>query len=792
LRSIPSFLSSFARLVALSLILLAGAAFAQNQKPLDLDAARAALAAIDSTLKNPNLNEADLQKLRGDNDPLGITLQAAISNLTPAFDASTKRLAELTPKSKDQDNKAAAPPDDAAAAELQAEQKRHDELDSKLRAARAMLLQVDDNTAHLVERRRELFASQTFERASSVFNPQFWISVSREIPDNARAMRALLGDWASGVAGSVTAAQALLGAGAVVLLVLLAIPLRWAARRVVDRDAQARPTRLQKTLAAILTIITLGSLPTLGLWGLSAALAFLHPSSPRLEGVFEAAFQGARLLIGMNALGWAMLAPRAEAWRIIPVGDRAARVIFGAVLAVVAVWAVERLIEPAADAIFSFNLAVAARALGALIVALIAAHALRRLAAPFHAETTAQVDSLASFRTVGWIATFVLFLATAMGYVAFAAFLINQAIFLTGLGCVLYLIDAAIHDGAETLLKPEAPVGARLVTMLGLRRNVLAQIVVIFQGIVRLLILIVAAAAVLEPWGVQSQDLYTTLRSAYFGFAVGGVTLSVSSIVAALVIFALVIFATRLLQGWLAERYLPNTRLDAGVSNSISTIVGYVGTVVAALFAASQVGMDTQKLAIVAGALSVGIGFGLQTIANNFVSGLILLWERGIRVGDWIVVGADQGFVRRINARATEIETFDRSTVIVPNANLVTGVVKNWVYNDRIGRILIAINVAFETDVEKAREILIAAAKAQSEVLKIPAPTVLFVEFGDWALRLNLICFVDDVLAGDRVKSEINFDILRRLREANIRIPYPALAPDAPMRFQPEPPPAPK
>jgi potassium efflux system protein len=227
------------------------------------------------------------------------------------------------------------------------------------------------------------------------------------------------------------------------------------------------------------------------------------------------------------------------------------------------------------------------------------------------------------------------------------------------------------------------------------------------------------------------------------------------------------------IQNWLSSRLLPQTRLDPGVGNSVSTIFGYLGMIAAVLLGGAQIGLDVQKLALVAGGLSVGIGFGLQTIANNFISGLILLWERGIRVGDWVVVGTDQGFVRRINARATEIETFDRATLIVPNSNFVTGVVKNWVHTDRVGRIIIAINVAYESDVEEVREILIAAAKAQDLVLAIPAPTVQFAEFGDWALKFNLVCFVDDIELAERTRSDMNFDILRRLREGDIRIPYP-------------------
>ena len=131
--------------------------------------------------------------------------------------------------------------------------------------------------------------------------------------------------------------------------------------------------------------------------------------------------------------------------------------------------------------------------------------------------------------------------------------------------------------------------------------------------------------------------------------------------------------------------------------------------------------------------------------------------------------------MRAINARATEIETFDRGTLIVPNSNLVSGIVKNWVHNDRVGRIIVSVNVAYESDVELVRDLLIAAAKAQDLVLAIPAPTVQFADFNDWSLKFNLICFVDDIELGERTRSDINFEVLRRMRGANLRIPYPRL-----------------
>jgi potassium-dependent mechanosensitive channel len=770
-----------ASILAAALVLAAapGSAVAQDAHPLDLDATRAALASIDASLKNPNLTDADLQRLRAENDPLGVALQAAIADITPRLAASVKRLAELTPKTKDgaPPPKDVAPANDAASAELESEKAKHDALDANLRAARAMLLQVDDNATRIGARRRELFARETFARTSSVLNPQLWQSVASEIPVDVRVMTALIGGWLAGVGARITTSHLLGLGGLAVLLAAIAVPLHWTARRYIRPYADgAKPTRLRRAIAAAWTLLVLALLPLLWLWAFAYALDAFDLSEPRVQGVLDAFFDAARLVIIFNALGRAMLSPRAPAWRVIPVSDFAAATLFRGVLTIAAIWAAERLLEPAADAVASLNISVAGRGLGAALVALVGAYTLQRLhrAAPAVAATVAvPANPWAPARTVGWMVVIIVLAATVFGHIAFATFLVNQAIFLTILASLLYLADVIVHDGAETLLRPEAPVGARLLAMVGLKRNALAQIAVIIQGMARVVIFIVAAAAVLEPWGVQSQDLFSTLRAAYFGFAVGGVTLSLSSLIAAAAVFGVVVLATRVIQQWLSSRLLPQTRLDPGVGNSISTIFGYLGMIAAVLLGGAQIGLDVQKLALVAGGLSVGIGFGLQTIANNFISGLILLWERGIRVGDWVVVGTDQGFVRRINARATEIETFDRATLIVPNSNFVTGVVKNWVHTDRVGRIIIAINVAYESDVEEVREILIAAAKAQDLVLAIPAPTVQFAEFGDWALKFNLVCFVDDIELAERTRSDMNFDILRRLREGDIRIPYP-------------------
>jgi small-conductance mechanosensitive channel len=772
------------RWVVLALLLTAlGRATAQETHRLDLDETRATLTATETALRDKNVDDKGLQTLRAQSDALALALQGAIAALTPRLADSAKRLDELTPKSGQP-----APTTDVAAKDLEKEKQRHDRLDANLRAARAMLLEANDLSTRISVARRQLFAERTFARSSSVLNPQLWAAVGRELPVDAAVVRNLTDNWIGAIGERPLLAK--IGLAAIVIaLALAAVPLGWIARRFVYRDlGEKTPSRLRRALAAAWTFVIFAVLPLAGLGVLAGALDSFDLSDPSMQGVIDAAFEAARVLIAVNALGRGMLAPRRAAWRLVPVSDRTAGILYRLAMALAAIWALERLVEPVADAAASFNIAVAARGVGALAAAIAIATALRQLGSQrTGAQGSQQNDAWTPLRTLGWAAALTIFVAALIGYVAFATFLLNQAIYLSILGSGLFIADVIAQGGTEAVLKPDGPIGARLMAMAGLRRNALAQIAVILQGIARVVVLVVAVAAVLRPWGVQSQDMFGSLRSAYFGFSLGGVTLSLSSMIGAAIVFAVAMFLTRLIQNWLSSRFLPQTRLDAGVRNSVRTIFGYIGIIVAAMLAGAQIGLDVQKLALIAGGLSVGIGFGLQTIANNFVSGLILLWERSIRVGDLVVVGSDQGVVRAINARATEIETFDRGSLIVPNSNFVSGVVKNWVHNDRVGRIIISVNVTYESDVDQVRDLMIAAAKAQEQVLAIPGPSVLFAEFGDWSLKFNLVCFVDDIEQAERTRSDINFEVLRRMREAGLRIAYPAAPPAGiPTRFEPE------
>ena len=200
------------------------------------------------------------------------------------------------------------------------------------------------------------------------------------------------------------------------------------------------------------------------------------------------------------------------------------------------------------------------------------------------------------------------------------------------------------------------------------------------------MLIVVAFLLIIGPWEVSTADLFDSVRNVPFGFKIGEMHFSFRALLTAAVVLVVMLIVTRVVQRWLETELLPRTTIEPSLQLSIATIFGYIGAITAISLALTGLGFDLQKIALIAGALSVGIGFGLQSIVSNFVSGLILLTERPIRVGDSIVVKGEEGWVRRVRVRATEIETFDRASVIIPNSELITGVVKNWTRANRLGR----------------------------------------------------------------------------------------------------------
>jgi small-conductance mechanosensitive channel len=294
-------------------------------------------------------------------------------------------------------------------------------------------------------------------------------------------------------------------------------------------------------------------------------------------------------------------------------------------------------------------------------------------------------------------------------------------------------------------------------------------------------LLVVAAALVgimavllaVGPRGLLAVEVFDMVQEALLGSGLAGITGWLGAGFAAAGLLLIGLLATRAVQRWLQGRFLPRTHLDPGLQHSLSAMLGYIGFIAAAALALAELGIDLQKIAFIAGALSVGIGFGLQSIVSNFVSGLIVLAERPIRVGDAIVVKGEEGWVRHISVRATRIETYDRATVIIPNSDLISGVVKNWTHANTLGRIIIKVGVAYDSDPEEVRDLLLACAREHKQVVENPPPRAFLVAFGDSALEFELRCVVADVDISLGVKSDLNFAVLKRLRAAGIVLPFP-------------------
>lgn len=760
-------------IIVIGLMTLAPIVAAQDQAAYRtrIEAIRQELNTIESEITTRAATDTVLQTTKKRVEELARSVKTILDEQAPRADAIRSRLKELGPKP---DEKAPPESEDITKERIDREKSLAD-IDETVKLARAIIVQSDQVSTAITDQRRALFTQQLFAQTESLFSPKLWSDVVATLPNDLTALVFMTSDTIQ----QAVRTAGLLGGFFIFLGLLLTAIASFATRLFVLATIEKRtlfgnPTRFQACLRAMSFAVTGAVVPAIGAYIIGSAVDQAAIIPARVEPVLFAMLRGYVFLSFVMSLADGVLAPKRPEWRVLTVPNeiafRMTRMVRDIGILIVA----SRIVETVNRAIASgLGLSVVTKSIFALVIALLLAYGLQALRPePKPQDQRAIPEQRPAWtiiaRIIAWGLVFGIIFGVLFGYTSLAAFLVEQMSWVTILATLVYLAIVFIRETFDQLSSPYTRLFRSIQGATGFSRASLEQLAVLLSGIAQILVIGLGVALGLAPWGVDSGDILLPLRAAVFGFSIGDVTVSFGAAFFALVVFGLGVLITRAIQRWLTGTYLPKTQLDSGLRNSITTGLGYFGYIIAAGFALSALGLGLERVTIVAGALSVGIGFGLQSIVNNFVSGLILLWERGIRVGDWIVVGAEEGYVKRINVRATEIETFDRSVVIVPNSSLVSGVVKNRVHNNRMGRVIVTIPVGRDADPDRVTAILMKCAADNSDLLDDPPPIVQFKKIGEVTKDFDLVAYVADVDFAGQVSSDLTFAIDRALRAEKI------------------------
>ena len=749
-------------LVALAFLFCAVIAVAQQAPLVGIDPIRVALDQIEMQAQRSTLRMNALTELAQRLSPLRDDLRDKLADLEP-------RLADVDARLKGL-GAAPAPPateDPTIAAERARLTQQRNELDSAVKQVQLLQARATQLSATLTDRRRTAYAETMFRKSPNVLDPYFWRDVAMALPEYGERLARFVQDWIvyareqGGAARITSAVIALAG-----LLVFAIGFIRWWRRqafiaRIGDRYGMALASLavfLRRALTAPIVVFLVLQL-----------LDQFQLIPDDYERLVSGLIFGTAMAALARAAATSVLAPDDPRRRQVKFDDVSAQwlsahLVWGGRLfgAYLIVRAVHRTIG-APEAVDT-----ALRMLFALSIAGLLVHLLVR--EPHVEEEPRRIPGV---RLLAWVVVAGILGSLLAGFVRFASFAAGRVVFTLSLIATLYLLLIVTDAAINRTMSPDSSGGRKLARQLGIDARRLGLFGRLTSGVVRALFVLVVIALAVGRWEVAAGDLLEALKNFSLGIRIGDFTISFGAVFGAVALFLIIVGLTRLLQRWLEAEVMPHTAIEPSLRMSIVTIIGYVGFIVAVVVALGEIGIDPQKIALIAGALSVGIGFGLQSIVSNFVSGLILLAERPIRVGDQIVVKGDEGFVRRISVRATEIETFDKASVIIPNSELITGVVKNWTHANTLGRVNIKVTVSYDCDADKVIETLKACVAAHPDVLKQPPAAVLLTEFGASVLTFEIFCIVPILGERGRIKSEIQLAILREFRAAGIDMTPP-------------------
>lgn len=478
----------------------------------------------------------------------------------------------------------------------------------------------------------------------------------------------------------------------------------------------------------------------------------------------------------VTRLSRAVLAPSDAEWRLVRVSDHGARVLGLSIYAMVVVNALDYMLGGISEALGSPVILTIAKSLlaaliiGAVLVWMSTIKPMLREGDDPHLEPGRPWPRILSMTLR--IAGIALIGVALLGYVGLARFAGTQIVITGAMLATMYIGILAGRAVAREGGLRDTSIGRYMANRFDLGETAIEQAGLGAGLAIYALVVVFGLPVIMLLWGFQIADIQVMVYRLFTEIRVGSISISLLGILGGILLFVVGLLVTRYFQRWLDGTVMARSQVDSGVRNSVRTAIGYAGVALAGLLGISAAGIDLSSLALVAGALSLGIGFGLQNIVSNFVSGLILLAERPFKVGDWVVSGTAEGFVRRISVRATEIETFQRQTIIVPNSEFINASVGNWTHRNALARIDVMVRTGYEHDPERVIEILGEVARAQPGALGNPEPFVIFLGFGVSSLDFQVCLFVPNILNSLAVKNGVRVAIYQRLKAEGIQIPY--------------------
>lgn len=623
-------------------------------------------------------------------------------------------------------------------------------------------LQVHRLSDKVVTTRRDLFTSTLSQRVRIDYSLADQVIVAAS--DQMKALGQIVHSWWRFVVTFKLNAFLAATFFAFIAAVLLEFSARYLLGSIYQRDPDMNnPTYLSRLSIAFWSTLIPSASVGVFLGATYFFLDYFNILRSDIALLLRSLFTSIGLVYFIYRISKALISPDLPAWRLIPTAPRSGRIMLAMAVTAALINGLDHVFTTVNLVLVSpLSLTVAKSLVSSLIIGgLIISIALLK---PIHNEADGRSYSwprLIKFLLIA--AGLVPIISALSGYVGFARFVSHQIMVTGALIIMMYLgfltARALIEEGAFKSTK----FGDGLQAKFNLDDSSMDQVGLIFGILINVLVVVVGLPLVLMQFGFQWSELKALFFRLVTGFQIGDISISLTGILSGIVLFLVVYFFTRWFRRWFDKTVMARSHVDAGVRNSIGTVIGYVGLTLAAVVGISAAGFNLSNLALIAGGLSLGIGFGLQTIVQNFVSGLILLAERPFMVGDWVEAGPVSGYVKKISVRSTEIETFQRQSIIVPNSTLINGTVGNWTHHNKLGRIEINFQIPMTEEPRRVYAALLDVVNSNPQVLKNPAPSVSLSNMTHWQLTFDMYAFLPDITSTSAVKNELRFTAIERL-----------------------------